>query len=195
MKSTQMISKLTLLHRPGFFGRRKPEIIADLNREHGENNWTLVWHDGIGDPEDPNAVLVEFFAACLLFYEQSYIQYFREHPEELDFICSFGEVIDNAMSNIESGCNYAQQETAATHIQDIAIRNVLELNGRWFEGPQDRILVVRSRDSEGYRFSPGVIPYHDKEHITMPSKCPKWAARFSLEDFWQSNKYIAVINA
>jgi hypothetical protein len=31
------------VNRPGYFGRRRDEIIAGYNREHGEGDWRLAW--------------------------------------------------------------------------------------------------------------------------------------------------------
>lgn len=174
------------LHRPGYFGRRRDQIIGSLNRNYGEGNWTLrwvspPWPDGLG-----------FLPACIAYYEHAYMDWFFSHPEELDYICSFGECIDNAMTNIQSGLDYSKQEAFSTHIQDIAVRNVLDTFLRKFEGPSDKILVIRSADSEGFKYGPGNIPFYKPEWIEQPSLCPTWANPGSVEDFWQSNKYVFV---
>lgn len=168
--------------RPGFFGRRRDEKIAELNAKYGKGNWDLQW--------DFDGQMLGFNEACMFAYETAYLEWFMARPDEVDFVCSFGECIDNAMSNIQSGVDYTKQEAFSTHIQDIAVRNVLCNLDRWFEGPADRILVIRSADSEGYKYGPGNIPFHLPEMIHQPSKCPKWANIGSTEDFWQSNKYL-----
>ncbi len=175
--------KYKKLYRPGFFGRRRDAIVKDLHAKYGKGNWTLVWDDGITGP-------FEFVDACKAYYEQSYIQWFRVHPSELDIVCSFEECIDNADTNVNSGCDYTKQEAFSTHIQDIAIRNVLRVFDRKFEG--HGILVIRSADSEGYRYGPGNIPFMRPDLISIPSKCPRWANSGSVEDFWQSNKWVAL---
>lgn len=172
------------LYRPGFFGRRRDQIVADLNAKYG-SRWTIVW-------DAPTIGCVEFDKACWFFYEASYLKWFKEHSDEIDFVCSFGECIDNAPTNVRSGLDYTKQEAHSTHIQDIAVRNVLDKLGRKFEGPADKILVIRSADSEGYKFGPGNIPFMRPDWIEMPSKAPRWANPGSVEDFWQSNKYIAL---
>ena len=173
------------LYRPGFFGRRRDEIVARLNGEYGEGNWTLVW-EAAGHPQ------LEFAKACEHYYETSYVQWFANNRDELDFVCSFGECIDNAPTNVQSGLDYNKQEAFSTHIQDIAIRNVLANFGRKFDGPVDKILVIRSADSEGYKYGPGNIPFFAPDLIERPSRAPRWANSGSVEDFWQSNKYVAV---
>ena len=174
------------LYRPGYFGRRRDAIVRELTDKYGDGNWQLRWVTGAF----PAGL---FFAeACITQYEFSYIDWFRDHPVELDCICSYGECIDNAATNVQSGLDYMKQEAFSTHIQDIAIRNVLNFYGRKFEGPKDRILVIRSADSAGYKYGPGNIPYFNPANIVQPSKCPKWANPGSVEDFWQSNKFVYV---
>ena len=173
------------LYRPGYFGRRRDAIVQDLNDKYG-NNWQLRWVSS-AFPDG-----LTFHEACIVHYEFSYLQWFKDHPDDVDFICSYGECIDNAMTNVHSGRDYTKQEAFSTHIQDIAVRNVLYFFGRKFEGPSDKILVIRSADSEGYRYGPGNIPYFNPKGIEQPSKCPKWATPGSVEDQWQSNKYIFV---
>ncbi len=173
------------IRRPGFFGRRRDEIVRGLNAEFGTGKWTLVWDDGVMGP-------LEFADACKYYYEQSYMQWLEWRVEDLDFISSYGNCIDNATTNVQSGLDYTKQEAFSTHIQDIAIRNVLHNMGIAWRGPADSLLVIRSADSEGYRYGPGNIPFMRPDLISVPSKCPRWANAGSVEDFWQSNKWLAV---
>lgn len=177
------------LRRPGYFGQRRDAIVKQLDTEYEPGNWRLVWKIPI-----PGSGPSGFASACKLYYEESYFQYFSTHPGDLDFICSFAECIDNAPTNIGSGCNYSKQEAKATHIQDIAVRNILRRFGRKFLGgrtPKD-ILVIHSDDSNGYRFGPGNIAFYEPGYIIQPSLVPKWAKIGSIEDFWQSNKFIQI---
>ena len=176
---------MKLLYRPGFFGRRRDAIVADLNKTYGEGAWTLVWK-AEGYP------ILEFKDACVFYYEGSYIQWFEKHLHEVDFICGYGECVDNAPTNTDSGCDYTKQEAFSTHIQDIAIRNVLKHFGRKFEGPSDKVLVIRSADTEGYKYGPGNIPFFNRDLIEKPKKTPRWAGEDSVEAFWQSNKWLAL---
>ncbi len=170
--------------RPGFFGRRRDEKIRHLNEKFGPGNWRLVWTDGRRE--------LEFLDACREFYEEAYFRHLSGRPDDLDFICSFGECIDNAPTNVSCGCDYSRQEAFSTHIQDIAVRNVLRRLGLAFRGALDNILVIRTPDDNGYRFGPGNIPYHEPDTIVQPSLHPSWAGKGSVEDFWQSNKILQV---
>lgn len=168
--------------RPGFFGRRRDERIRQLDGMFGLGNWRLVWTDG--------GRILEFEEACRAFYEEAYFRHLSARQEDLDFICSFGECIDNAPTNVSCGCDYTRQEAFSTHIQDIAVRNVLRRLGRAFSGPPDSILVIRTKDDNGHRFGPGNIPFHEPSAIIQPSLRPWWAKEGSVEDFWQSNKIL-----
>lgn len=179
------------IERPGYFGKARDKKIAALNKKYGVGNWDLRWVVFDNYQNGPPTTR-PFVDACSWYYEQSYLLWFHDHPDELDIVCSYGECIDNAMTNIRSGCDYSKQEASSTHIQDIALRNVLRVNGRVFEGPKDKILVIRSADSTGFKYGPGNIPFHTPSWITQPSLCPKWAQKGSVEDFWQSNKWICV---
>lgn len=148
--------------RIGFFGRQRDEKIRRLNEEFGPGNWRLVWVDGRRE--------LEFLDACREFYEEAYFRHLSARPEDLDFICSFGNCIDNAPTNVHCGCDYSIQEAFSTHIQDIAVRNVLCRLGRSFTGPADSILVIRTKDNNGWRFGPGNIPYHEPHLIIQPPK-------------------------
>lgn len=170
------------VERPGYFGRRRDQRHAEFNAKYGVGNWRLVHR--VGD------AAYDFDEACRGFYEESYYQWLTDRPDEVDFICSFGECIDNAPSNILAGTDYTHQEAYSNHIQDIAVRNVLKRLDRWFEGDADRVLVIRSQDSNGYRFGPGNIPFHAPDLIWQPELCPRWANSRSVEAFWQSNKWL-----
>lgn len=172
------------VERPGYFGRRRDEKIAAFDAKYGRDNWRLVWI--VGD------TVCEFVDACKQFYEESYFRWFKDHPEQVDFVCTFTNCIDNAPTNVDSGCDYTIQEAFSTHIQDIAVRNVLRRLGRWFTGDNGQLLVIRSRDDNGYRYGPGNIPFYAPELITQPSLCPPWAQRGSTEDAWQSCKWLQV---
>jgi hypothetical protein len=172
------------LERPGYFGRRRDEKIKALNDAHGAGNWTLAWKYG--------EVYYEFHPACRYLYELSYLEHLMREPELLEWICGFGEVIDNAITNVQSGYDYTIQEAFSTHIQDIAVRNVLQLLGKKFMGNPDNLLTIRGVDSNGAHLNPGKIPFFHPAEVGTPSLAPKWAEPLSVEDFWQSNKWIMV---
>src|SRR6185295_19810430 len=157
---------MTKLKRPGFFGRRRDEIVKQLDIDYGKGKWALRWC------LDKDSTMYDFERACKLFYEESYVRYFAEHMDELKQIAKYAEVIDNAETNVQSGCDYSIQEAYSTHIQDIAIRNVVKLFGYKFTGEIPELLVVRSKDSTGYKWGPGNIPFWAPTFISKPSLVP-----------------------
>ena len=177
-------------HRPGYFGRERDKKIAEFNERFKEGNWRIVWR--VEYAAQSYGVSTDFLAACINYYEKSYLEYLSKRKPDVDYICSFGECIDNSPTNVASGLDYTKQESYSTHIQDIAIRNVLRKLGRRFEGPADKILVIRGEETEGFRFGPGNIPFYNPALITQPSLVPAWAKPGSVEDFWQSNKWVQV---
>jgi hypothetical protein len=181
-------------HRPGYFGRRKNEIIAKLDASYGQGKWRLRWVISIEPNEAPGPFekVLDFAEACKELYEESYYRFLLGQPWEVDAICQYRECFDNAETNIQSGLDYTKQESYSTHIQDIAVRNALKRLGREFMGINGKLLQIRSADSEGYRFGPGNVPFFAPELITQPSLAPSWAQKGSVEDFWQSNKHVQV---
>jgi hypothetical protein len=178
------------VERPGYFGKRRDATHLRYDATYGANNWRLVWivPGFSGGP----ALALDFVQACKTIYEESYVRYLQARPEDVDFICEFVDCIDNSPTNVHSGLDYTMQETNSTHIQDIAVRNALNCLGRSFTGKRTELLIIRSADSNGFRFGPGNVPLFQPKMITQPSKCPLWANRGSVEDFWQSNKYLQV---
>jgi hypothetical protein len=179
------------VERPGYFGKRRDAAHARYDVAYGASSWRLAWVIP-GFPSGSPDLVFEFEKACKLFYEESYFQYLKDRADDLDFICEFTECMDNSPTNVHSGLDYLAQEASSTHIQDIAVRNVLAKLGRRFSGRRTELLIIRSADSNGYRFGPGNVPFYRSEIITQPSKCPQWANAGSVEDWYQSNKWLQV---
>jgi len=186
------------VRRPGYFGRSRDQKFAALDAEFGQGNWRVRWCISLPAPHRIARLGFDFEYACKNFYEMSYLAYLIFNSAELDYICSFEEVIDNGISNITSGFDYNKQESNATHIQDIAIRKVLKRLGLHFRPSKSamidphKVLVVRGPDTSGGHLNPGQVPFIWPHLIEMPSMRPDWAKPWSVEDFWQSNKYIQV---
>lgn len=175
-------------HRPGYFGRQRDARIRAMNERYGEGKWRLVWQF----QTKFGVEYLSFEEACKRAYEESYYLFLKDRPREVDFITEFVDCIDNAETNVQSGRDYTKQEAFSTHIQDIAVRNVLHRLWRPFTGKNGRLLVIRSADSEGYRFGPGNVPFFAPEMIRQPLLHPRWAGATSVESYWQSNKHVQV---
>jgi hypothetical protein len=179
------------VRRPGYLGKRRDLMHAQFDVEHGAGNWRLAWVVP-GFPAGAPDLAYTFEQACKLFYEESYFQHLKKHTADVDFACEFAECIDNSPTNVHSRFDYMAQEASSTHIQDIAMRNVIAKLGRAFTGKRTELLIIRSADSNGYRFGPGNVPLYRPEIIMQPSLCPQWANHGTVEDFWQSNKWLQV---
>jgi hypothetical protein len=182
--------------RPGYFGRKRDEIHAGYDAKYGKGNWRLVWEATNAQRRDfdPEEMLpdephfFEFNDSCIALYEESYFRYMKAHPEIVEIVVSYGECIDNAPTNVASGLDYRKQESFSTHIQDIAVRNCLTRLGTWFKGPEDKIMVIRSKDDNGYILNPGNVPFAWPNLIKDEKHTPWWAGAASTEAFWQAAK-------
>lgn len=169
------------VERPGYFGKKRNEFIADFNRKYGPDNWRIayIWGERVIDRE-----------MAVQLYEDAYYLFFLANPEKLAWLINrASDVYDSAPSNVTSGLDYLVQETVNHHLQDIAIRRSMIRLGLDFRG--DHLVEVRGRDSEGYAFNPGIIPFHIEEMIHRPPLTGWWRPG-SVEDFYQSNKILQI---
>jgi hypothetical protein len=100
------------------------------------------------------------------------------------------EVYDHELRDIESGLDYLVQKGSATHIQDIAIRNVAFKRGYKFRG-KEPVQIHSKKSFYGSELTPGVVPFHEPELIKKPHVVGWWK-KDSVEDFYQSNKTLQV---
>ena len=169
------------LCRPSYSGPTKRTRDGDRDTLYGCGRWRTAFSWG--------GRIIRYVDALYL-YEDAYLEHFRAHPDDLDWIVNTAcEVFDNSETNVLSGLDYAVQEAATTHLQDIAVRRCLVRLGLWFKG--DHLVEIRARDSEGYRLNPGQIDFHRLEMIVQPEPRSWWRPG-SVESFWQSNKVFQV---
>lgn len=168
-----------VMKRIGYFGWKAARIIAGLNEEYGEGGWELRWKWG----ED-----LLPFSIAIQIYEDAYFLYLQSHDEVLDaLVSSASDVFDISPGDCDSGIDYTVQQHKAAHYQDIAIRRAVLRLGRRFQGPE--LLQVRGKDSPLYHLNPGVVPFHAPHLIEQPALSGWWDPD-SIEDFYQSNKYV-----
>ncbi|HUT82233.1 MAG TPA: peptidyl-tRNA hydrolase [Candidatus Bathyarchaeia archaeon] len=177
----KIIDEWAILGRPGYAGKKKRLRRSELATKFGENNWT-IFHlvDGkLLSRED-----------ALTHFEKSYLKYFSENPETLEWLINYAsEIYDTAPSNVDSKLDYSIQETEAAHLHDIAIRRVLKQLGREFQG--NTLLQIRGEESDGYILTTGQIAFYKPELIINP-QLKGWWKKNSIESYWQSNKVLAV---
>jgi len=169
------------LCRPSYSGRRKLKRDIDRDSVFGQDLWrrAFIWGDRVIKYED-----------ALQLYEDAYLSFLQSHPDVLQWLVkTASDVYDTSESNVLSGTDYGVQETAGTHLQDIAIRKCLVRLGKNFRG--DHLVQVRGKNSEGYILNPGNIRFHIPDRILKPEARGWWSAG-SIESFWQSNKVLQV---
>lgn len=172
------------VERPGYFGSRRDEIHRGYDARYGAGNWRLAWR--IGEAESD-------WAGMVMLYEDAYYHFLTIHEAALEELLAVAsDVYDDSLSNLDSGLDYARQESERTHVQDIAIRRAVLRLGRCFRGPAP----LQIRDSLGEHplsmtLSPGQVPFHLPALIEQPELSGWWSPG-SVESFYQSNKTLQV---
>ncbi len=171
------------IERPGFFGRKRDERYRGFDARYGEGKWRIGWVYGIE--------VLPFVDACKKYEEGYFRDSYNREDVWIELIGVASDVYDHDPSNVKSGYDYMKQEGTATHLQDIAVRNVVRRRGWNFRGSE--LVQVRSHASRfGKSFSPGKIPFHEPERIVEPHLKGWWDYN-SIEDFWQSNKVLQAL--
>lgn len=168
----------TKISRPGYFGKRRDETLKGYDETYGAGNWRIVWN-WQGKP-------VDFLFACHLYEDAYFVDSFKR-PELWEKLVKEGrEVYDNEVANVDSGFDYEDQRSNATHIQDISIRRVVARRGWQFQG--DELIQIRSHSKYwGENLSPGRVPFHLPQNIITP-QLESWWGRDSVEAWYQSAK-------
>jgi len=173
--------------RPGYFGRNRDKLIQSYDLRYGVGCWQLVWRFGEKQGKLAEAVMV---------YEDAYFNYIASTA---GLACKItqeaGDVYDDSPTNVQSGYDYAYQETSRTHLQDIAIRRCLVRLGQRMKGES----IVQIRDAAAHPpvhelsliLSPGRVPFHRPEWIVQPELGGWWLSG-SVESWYQSNKFLQV---
>ena len=170
------------IERLGYFGEKRDEILKSYDEMYGKDNWRIAWQWGV--------TVVNHAYACLI-YE---LGYYRDslNREDLwkNLISQARDVYDHKKSDVKSGLDYKIQNGSATHLQDIAIRRVVNQRGWKFEGKK----LIRIRGEKSYwgkNLNPGKVKFHMPELIVTPH-IEGWWDYDSIEDFYQSNKILQI---
>ena len=168
------------IERPGYFGKKRDELFRGFNEKFAEGKWRIVWKWG--------NYFTDFVNACKIYEDGYLLDSFNREGLWKDLIKTARNVWDMEESDTESGLDYSAQKGKATHLQDIAIRNVVFRRGWEFEG--DKLIQIRSHaDYWGKQLSPGRVEFHMPGKIEMPH-IPGWYDEKSIEAFWQDNKFL-----
>ena len=181
-KPRQQETEWVNIGRPGYLGRHRDEKYGEWDANYGKGNWRLVWKiDGKA---------LNFLGLCAV-YEEAYYQFLKRNPGILQrLVTDASDVYDDAPSNVNSGSDYAKQETERTHVQDIAIRRAVSRLGEAFKGKE----LIQIRHDKGMHplsmtLSPGKVPMYDTGLIHQPELRGWWDSG-SVEALYQSNKFL-----
>ncbi len=183
-RGISIMTEWKTIGRPSFFGKKRDSIQAGYDEKYGELSWRLA-HEINGT--------VYNFDTIIQLYEDAYYEYLRNHVGVLNLLVHEAkEVYDNAETNVQCGFDYKAQENNSNHYQDISVRRVIWRLGRKFEG--DKLVQIRhnSESQVGAMLSPGRVPFHLPHYTIKPVKVGWWQSG-TVEEFWQSNKVLQVL--
>lgn len=168
--------------RPGFSGKDKKKKHARWDEYYGKNNWRIAW--------TWNDHVITKELAYQLYEDGYYTDSFKREDLWKELIVTAKDVYDYDESDTESGLDYSIQKGPVTHLQDIAIRKVIQRRGWNFQG--EKIVQVRRHEEYwGNLLSPGRVQFHLPDLIEIPH-LEGWWDYNSIEDFYQSNKILQV---
>jgi hypothetical protein len=184
-------SAVKIVARPGYFGKRRPEILAELAAKFP--GCMECWQ--VGD-------LILTFDEAVMLYDDAYFQHLSQKPDLLEWVTSFGECYDSARDNIACGINH-DPHASPRHIQDVSVRRALVRLGVYFKQylgycesayTDDQLLHIRGDSTNGFILMPGNVSFHRPDLIsTEPiDKIQSWIKPGSIEFFWQMNKVIVL---
>ncbi|MBC8495239.1 hypothetical protein H8D36_03740 [archaeon] len=168
------------INRPGQTGSNKQVLFAQYDAKFGNNNWRLAWTWG-------NQFL-DFLGVCQIYEDGYYHDSFEREAVWQELLMTASEVWDIQENDVQSGLDYTIQTGPANHLQDIAVRNVIQRRGWEFQG-DELIRIRKHEDYWGALMSPGLIPFHQPDLIVQPL-LEGWWKPHTIEDFYQSNKVL-----
>lgn len=180
------------VERLGYFGKKRDEKHRQFDETYGEGNWRIMWRWG-----KEGRLIIPFYAhdrriisACTIYEDAYFIDSFKREGTWLELIAKANNVCDIDEGDVESGLDYLVQKGPATHVQDIAVRNVVCRRGWNFEGSE--LINIRSHKLRwGQKMSPGKILFHTPDLIISPHSLGWWDYN-TVEDFYQSNKILQI---
>ena len=126
------------IERPGSFGDKKAEIIKKYNLTYGQDNWRVV--------HQYNKNFLFFIKVCKIFEEAYFQDSFRRSGLWRKLRDAGKDVYDIEELDVKSGLDYLIQDNVATHIQDIAIRNVFARRNWYFKGEDIKEFIKELKD-------------------------------------------------
>ncbi len=179
--SMRQWTKWVPVSRPGYLGLRRNQVNMELNALYGINKWDYGWRY-FGE-------YYHFYDAFYLLFYGSYTRFFTRNSHELADLEAYDEVVCHGPTDIYSGFDPLRQQGRETHLADIAIRHVMKSRGLHFHDTEAKnVLYV----TPGHKFHPGQIPFFVPDQILKGALAPDTSKPGSVDDFWQSNKFVMV---
>lgn len=189
------MSNPEILHVLGQFGKKRDEMFKSWDAQYGEDNWKIGW-------QLANGTLLDFNHMFCLFIA-SYIQYFREHPEEARVITT-----NYAYAYDDDPITY-EEAFDVTHLLDkpgiknqfhhVAMnRALVNFLGLTFIGSEPLQVrmgksgTLRATWPKGYRWSPGRIPAVVPQKLFPDEELTGWWDNSSIEDLYQKSKVLVI---
>jgi len=83
------------IERPGYFGKKRDELVASWNKQFGEGNWKLAYQWG---------ELVVPKQMGIQLYEDAYSEFFKKNLGTLEWLVSTAsDVYDTSPTNVQAG--------------------------------------------------------------------------------------------
>lgn len=168
--------------RPGYAGGKRDQLKQMYDNTYGQDRWRIMWQW--------KDEVIDNFQAYRIYEDAYYQDSLRREELWKELIMTAKDVYDIEPRDIESKMDYTIQKGKATHLQDIAIRNVVKRRGWKFQG--DELIQIRGNKSYwGKQLNPGKMPFHKPELIIEPH-LQGWWDENSIEDWYQSNKILQI---
>lgn len=173
-------------------GDQLRQTTALLDEVAGESGWEFRW--------DSPGKSLSFLGMCAL-YEDSYTDYFDEHPHELDAVSEYRDVYDIFESDTALGTNLDNiLQEDYIHIQDVVIRRVMQKKQKKFSAASSALLQVRStsEDELGRQLSPLFIPFDNPDIIDSGNPFIDLEGKMllgSVEHFYKANRRLLISEA
>lgn len=185
-----------VVEKPGYLGSKKEQKFAEWDSKYSEGNWRLVWQTADGKRL--------FFEDIFDIYVQGYVEYFKEHPGEADYLTqnysfAYDETLISKDQALDSSALW-EKPGVSNQFHHAALNFALqEVLGIPFKG--ERPIQIRGGKPgtpvetwpAGWKWHPGRIPCPNPDLIPKNlTQERKWWEEGTIEDLYQSAKVLEI---
>lgn len=192
---TERIDGWVSIEHPGYFGRRKDELVDKWNQQFGDRNWRLRW-------EISNGEVFNFAGIFWQVYVPGYVAYLSHNPVWADWLASnFAYTYDKDQITKDQAFDpyfLLDKPGIVNQFHHAALNIALEYYlGRPFRGEspiqarEGKHGVLESERPQGWRFSPGQI-LCTRPDLIPPVDIKGWWQPKTIEDMYQKSKVLQV---